>query len=252
LLWKAFEREVVMEAFMRNGTLAKAVRDPVPLPSPQGRLVAMAVSGEKIAAETYVLMSLLRSEHSERLRGFAAIETQHAATFADAGRREGLLPDRLFTDRVLGSCIAQIGEHYAARDFDALAIVQSFVVEALAIATYEPFARGHRNGTHEAFRRGLDEERQHVEWLTRYLRLRYFGEEESFLAACARVNTPCITGLGRAFAEIGQDFAALGIEGADCASSMMVQYRGLLDRVGVEHVGASRHVEQMFRPVLQE
>ena len=129
---------------MTASDAAKHTNDAVPAPgADHGRamasLMGLAIFGEKVAARTYVAMAEARAEHAELLRKFAAMEARHGASFLHASRANGVEPDRDFADRELGYLIEQVDRYSAERDFDALAILQGFIVESLAIATYEPF-----------------------------------------------------------------------------------------------------------------
>src|SRR6266850_6021266 len=147
-------------------------------------LMGLAIFGEKVAARTYVAMADLRAEHGDLLRRFAAMEARHGSSFLHVSRANAVEPDREFADRELGYLVEQVEQYAQARDFDSLAVLQGFIVESLAIATYEPFLgiADAYLGAREAFATALADERYHVDWITRYLRLRYFDSVDEFLA----------------------------------------------------------------------
>jgi rubrerythrin len=163
-----------------------------------GKLMGLVVFGEKVAAKNYVLMGDIKPEYTELMRKFASMEGQHSTWFRDTSLRNGIEPNKEFADGELGYLIDQVDRYHAARDFDAIAVVQGFIVECLAIATYEPFLSiAHQyEGAYEAFKRALDEERYHVDWVTRYLRLRFFDAEEEFMQLAERVNVQGIDCVG--------------------------------------------------------
>ena len=103
------------------------------------RIMGLAVFGEKVAARTYALMADLKPEFAPLLRKFAQMEGRHGLWFAQASAENGFHPDRAFADKELGYLISQVDDHHRAGDFDALAVLQGFIVECLAISTYEPF-----------------------------------------------------------------------------------------------------------------
>lgn len=215
-------------------------------------LMGLAIFGEKVAARTYVAMAGLRPEFASRLREFAAMESQHGSSFLAASRQNGVEPDREFADRELGYLIAQVEEHTAARDFDALAVLQGFIVESLAIATYEPFLEiaDRYPGAKEAFARALAEERYHVDWIIRYLRLRYFDAEDELTALAARVNVQGLDCVGGSMMNIAGYLDVVGLSGADCAAGMMDGYTHLLESVGVESRKAIKNVTAIFAPLM--
>ena len=86
-------------------------------------------------------MAQLKPEFATLLRKFAGMEGQHATWFRDASKANGIVPDKEFADNELDYLIDQVNDHHAAGDFDALAVVQGFIVESMAIATYEPFLK---------------------------------------------------------------------------------------------------------------
>ena len=124
-------------------------------------LMGLAIFGEKVAARTYVAMADLRGEHGDLLRRFAAMEARHGASFLRVSRASAVEPDRDFADRELGYLIEQVDRYARERDFDALAVLQGFIVESLAIATYEPFLEiaDAYPGASEAFATALADER---------------------------------------------------------------------------------------------
>lgn len=218
------------------------------------RLMGLAVFGEMVAARTYQLMSQLREEYAPLLRKFASMEGQHATWFRDASRANGIEPDKEFADHELDYLIDQVNDHHTAGDFDALAVVQGFIVESMAIAIYEPFisVADQYPGAKERFEKALDEERYHVDWVTRYLRLRFFDKEDEFLELAARVNVAGIDCIGGSMMKIADYLSTIGLSGADCAGSMMDGYTELLEHVGIESKKASKNVVSLFMPLIHK
>jgi rubrerythrin len=221
---------------------------------PIRRLMGLAVFGEMLAARIYNLMAQLRPEYSPVLRKFASMEGQHATWFRDACRLNAIEPDKKFADNELDYLIAQVDDHFAAGDCEALAVVQGFIVESMAIAIYEPYLQvaDRYPGTREIFARALDEERYHVEWMTRYLRLRFFDAEDEFVRLCQRVNVQGIDCIGGTMMKIADYLDSIGLSGADCAGSMMDGYTGLLERVGVPTKEATGNVVGLFMPLIRK
>ena len=218
------------------------------------RLMGLAVFGEMVAARTYTLMSQLKEECAPLLKKFSHMEGQHATWFRDASRQNGIEPDKEFADHELDYLIDQVNDHHKAGDFDALTVVQGFIVESMAIATYEPFLTiaDRYPGAHEVFEKALNEEHYHVDWVTRYLRLRFFDQEEEFLALAARVNVQGIDCIGGTMMKIADYLDAVGMSGADCAGTMMDGYTELLERVGIEQKKAAKNVVGMFMPLIHK
>jgi rubrerythrin len=215
-------------------------------------LMGLAVFGEKVAARTYMAMSALRPESSELMRKFAGMEARHGTSFARASRANDVEPDRAFADGELGYLLAQVEEYAAAGDFDALAVLQGFIVESLAIATYEPFLSiaDRYQGAREAFSVALADERYHVDWITRYLRLRYFDTVPDLLALAERVNARGVDCVGGTMMNIARYLDAVGLSGADCAAGMMDGYTELLEHVGLDQRSALRNVAGIFAPLM--
>lgn len=216
------------------------------------RLMGLAVFGEKVAARTYSRMAALRPEFGELLQKFAAMEARHGASFLEVSRRNGVEPDREFADGELGYLLEQVDAHTEAGDFDALAVLQGFIVESLAIATYGPFLSiaDRYEGAREVFQQALDEEHYHVDWIIRYLKLRYFDETGAFLALAERVNVQGVDCVGGSLMNIADYLDAIGMSGADCAGSMLDGYTGLLESVGIPERDAIKNVVQLFVPLM--
>ena len=218
------------------------------------RLMGMAVFGEMVAARTYNLMADVKPEFSKLLKKFARMEGAHAAWFRQACRENDIVPDKEFADGELDYLIAQVDRYHRERDFDALTIVQGFIVESLAIATYEPFlkiAHKYRNA-HDVFKKALEEELYHVDWVTRYLRLRFFDAIDEFLGIAQRVNVQGIDCIGGSMMQIAGYLDRIGLNGADCAGCMMDGYSELLETVGLEQKAATKNVVSMFMPLMQK
>ena len=218
------------------------------------KLMGLAVFGETTAARTYNLMSKLRPEYGDLLRKFAQMEAQHGGAFLAASRANDVEPDRDFADTELGYLIDQVDEHFEAGDFDALAVVQGFIVESLAIATYEPFLEIADNypGTRDAFKTALDEELYHVEWIRRYFRLRFYDREEEFIALADRVNVQGVDCIGGTMMNIARLLDVIGMSGADCAGNMMDSYTELLEDVGIDQKAATKNVVSLFMPLIRK
>lgn len=218
------------------------------------KLMGLAIFGEKVAAKIYLYMAELKQEFAPLLQKFARMEAQHGAWFSESCRQNDINPDKAFADNELGYLISQVEEHFQARNFEALAIVQGFIVESLAIATYEAFLSvAHKYpGTHDAFKKALEEELYHVDWVTRYLRLRFFDAEDEFRLLAERVNVQGIDCIGGSMMNIATYLDVIGLSGADCAGAMMDGYSELLVTVGFEPKKATKHVVSMFMPLIQK
>jgi len=217
------------------------------------KLMGLAIFGEKVAAKIYLLLAELKTEFAPLLKKFARMEANHGAWFLDASRANGIEPDRVFANNELGYLISQVDEHFAKKDFEALIIVQGFIVESLAIATYESFLPiAHKYaGTFAIFQKALEEERYHVDWVVRYLRLRYFDAVDDFRLLAERVNVQGIDCIGGTMMNISEYLDKIGMSGAYCAGAMMDGYTRLLESVGCEQKDATKHVVGMFMPLIR-
>ncbi len=219
-----------------------------------GKLMGLVVFGEMVAARTYKLMADLRPEFATILRKFASMEGQHATWFRDTSQRNGIELDKDFADKELGYLIDQVDNYSAQKDFDALMIVQGFIVESLAIATYEPFLEiaPKYEGASAAFAQALADERYHVDWVTRYLRLRFFDNHDEFMSLTDRVNVQGIDCVGGTLMSIANGLKSVGLSAADCTGAMMDEYTSLLENVGVESRRATKAVVSLFVPLAQK
>jgi rubrerythrin len=218
------------------------------------RVMGLAVFGEKIAARTYALMGDLRPEYRALMTEFASMEGKHGTWFHEASRRNGFEPDRAFADNELGYLVAQVDDYYSRKDFDALAVLQGFIVECLAISTYEPFivAAKKYDGLSELFAKVLGEERYHVDWVTRYLRLAFFDRSDEFLALTERVNVQGVDCTGGTLMNITEFLEEIGMSGATCAGGMTDEYTQLLEAVGIAPKQAMRSVVGTFAPLMRK
>jgi rubrerythrin len=221
---------------------------------PEAKLMGLVVFGEKAAARNYTLMADLKPEFSATLRKFASMEGQHSVWFRDASVRNGVQPNKEFADGELGYLVDQVNGYHAAGEFDAIAVVQGFLVECLAIATYEPFLAiaDRYEGGREVFQQVLEDERYHVDWITRYLRLRFFDAEEEFMSLVERVNVQGIDCVGGTLMNIADCLQAVGLSAAECTGTMMDEYTGLLERVGFDSTRATRNVVSLFVPLVRK
>jgi rubrerythrin len=237
-----------------TGTCHVPTREKVDEQLSMERIMGLAVFGEKVAARTYVLMAELRPEHGPLLRKFAQMEGRHGTWFAKASADNGFTPDRDFADKELGYLISQVEDHHRAGDFDALAVLQGFIVECLAISTFEPLVEvtSKYAGMREAFAKALEEERYHVDWVTRYLRMQFFDRDAEFLALVERVNAQGVECVGGTLMNITDYLTSIGLSGADCAGGMTDEYLALLERVGVDQRRATKNVVSLFVPIIRK
>ncbi len=215
-------------------------------------LLGLAVFGERVAARNYVLMGEIKPEYRALMKKFAAMEARHGSSFVQVARDGGVEPDRVFAEAELGYLIEQVEDHAKARRFDALAVLQGFIVESLAIATYEPFLEiaDRFPGAREACAPALEEERYHVDWITRYLKLRYFDAEDELLALTEDVNVRGVDCVGGTLMNIADYLDTIGLSGADCAGAMLDVYTELLESVGVDTRRAVKNVVSLFVPLM--
>jgi fatty aldehyde decarbonylase len=218
------------------------------------KLLGLAIFGEKVAAKIYLLMAELKPEYNTLLTKFARMEAGHGGSFLAAARANGVEPDRAFADNELGYLISQVDEHFADRNFDALVVVQGFIVESLAIATYESFLpiADKFPGTRDAFSTALADENYHVDWVLRYLRLRYFDAHDEFRTLAERVNVKGIDCIGGTMMNITEYLDAIGMSGSYTAGAMMDGYTRLLETVGFPQKEATKHVVGMFMPLIRK
>lgn len=216
--------------------------------------MGLVVFGEKVAAKNYVLMGDIKPEYHELMRQFASMEGQHSTWFRDTSLRNGIEPNKEFADGELGYLTEQVDRYHKERDFDAIAVVQGFIVECLAIATYEPFLTiaDQYEGAHEVFSRALAEERYHVDWVTRYLRLRFFDAENDFMQLAERINVQGIDCVGGTLMNIADSLNTVGLSAADCTGAMMDEYSGLLERIGIDPERATKDVISLFVPLVRK
>ncbi|HWK45165.1 MAG TPA: long-chain fatty aldehyde decarbonylase [Stellaceae bacterium] len=218
------------------------------------KLMGLAVFGEKVAARIYYSMAEIKPEFAPLLKKFARMEAGHGAKFLEANKVNGIVADRDFADNELGYLLSQADAHAAAGDFNALAVLQGFIVESLAIATYESFLTiaDAYPGTHEVFSTVLAEEHYHVDWVSRYLRLEFFDAEDDFRRLVERVNVQGIDCVGGTMMNISHHLDTICLSGSQCAGAMMDGYAQLLQNVGFEEKAAMKHVVGLFMPLIQK
>lgn len=216
--------------------------------------MGLAVFGEQLAARTYARMAELRPDLAGDLREFAAMEGRHSAWFQQAAAEHDVTPDKAFADAQLGYLIEQVDGYHAAGDFEALAVLQGFIVECLAIATYEPFLEVAPRfpGTEQVFRQALEDERVHVRWITALLRERFREAGDALVALAERVNGRGVDCVGGTLLDLADCLAAIGLSGADCSARMMDEYAALLEGVGLAPAAATRSVVALFVPLIRK
>lgn len=216
------------------------------------KLMGLAVFGERIAARLYAAMSEIEPRYAEVTRKFSQMEARHGADFMSLCAELDIRPDRKFSEEQFGYLIEQAERHAANKDFDALVILQGFIVESLAIATYEAFVSiaDRFPSTKSTFQRILDEERYHVDWMMRYLRLTFFDREAEFEALARRVNSEGVECLGGTMMNIVRYLDTIGLSGADCTGTIMEGYARLLEEVGFPKKKAMKHVVSLFIPLI--
>lgn len=232
-----------------------AVREPeTNVQESMDKLMGLAVFGEKVAAKIYTLMGKLKPEFAPLLKRFAQMESTHGMWFRDISKKNGITPDKDFADKELGYLLSQVDDHYENGSFESLAILQGFIVESMAIATYDPFLEiaDRYEGAREVFQTTLDEEHYHVDWITRYLRLRFFDSEAEFTELVENVNVQGVDCVGGSMMNIADYLNDVGLNGADCAGAMMDHYTEMLTTVGLSEKRAAKNVVSLFMPLIRK
>jgi hypothetical protein len=216
--------------------------DPVREQGGMDRLMGIAVLAEKLAAHAYAQLAELRPEESALLLRFAHAETQHASWLGKASAANGFQPDRAFAERELGHLVSQVSAYRAEQDFDAIAVLQGFLLQGLVIATYDPFLDIARRyvGLSQVCSRALAEARHHVDWIARYLHLRFFDRQGELIALVQRVVVRGAHCVGAAWLSYPEYLTGVGLSGAACAGALTDEHAQLLQRAGVEERLATR------------
>lgn len=221
----------------------------------ESKLLGIAYYGEKVAAKIYATMAKLKPEYADLLKKFAQMEGRHAVRFQELAKKHDIPLDREFAERELSYLLEQVARYEDAKSFESLALVQGFIVECMAMATYEPFleiADDLYPGSREMFQTVLDEERYHVDWVTRYLRLRFFDAEDELTALAEQVNVQGVDCVGGSMMNIANHLSAIGLSGADCAGVMMDEYTSLLENIGIDPKRAAKNVVSLFMPLIRK
>ena len=218
------------------------------------KLMGLAIFGEKVAARLYLMMAEIKPEYGELLKKFAAMEAKHGTWFAEVSKENGIVPDKAFADNELGYLLSQARDHHKRESFESLAVLQGFIVESLAIATYQGFLSiaPKYQGLAPVLEKVLEEEHYHVDWIMRYLRLAFFDREDDFAALAAEVNIQGIDCIGGTMMNIARYLDVSGLSGADSTAAMMDGYSELLEDVGFDKKRAMKHVVSMFIPLIEK
>ena len=128
-------------------------------------VLAQAVTGELIAAMNYTALSEICDNPGELAEALehAEIERGHAAAFAAAGRRIGVVVqnnvDAKHWKRIRDSFMRCIAD----RDFTACLIIQEIMLESFAVASYARVARVAPGSLGKTFGAIAAEEESHVD-----------------------------------------------------------------------------------------
>lgn len=238
--------------------MVASVSPPSSLAEPQrvplSRLLALAIFGEAVAARTYRAMARIKPEFNDLLQRFAAMEAQHATWFARLAKDNELEADREFAEKELGYLTDQVDRYSADNDFDALVVLQGFIVESLAISTYEPAidAQQAPPEVRAVFEAAAKDERYHVSWVTKYLQLRFFDDQAGLLALAKRVNVQGVDCVGGSLMNIAGYLSAVGIPGSVCTGLMADNYAAMLEAAGVPSQQATAEVVSVLAPLMRK
>ncbi|MEN9218205.1 MAG: aldehyde oxygenase (deformylating) [Gloeomargarita sp. DG_2_bins_126] len=192
------------------------------------RINGIVIEGEQEAAENYVQIAELLSEHREELLSLAKMESRHKKGFEACGRNLNVTPDLPFAKQFFKGLHDNFQQAFAAGDVVTCLLIQSLIIEAFAISAYniyipvaDPFARKITEGV-------VKDEYLHLNFGQQWLKT-HFAEVKERLQAANRQNLPLVW---KMLNEVEQDAAQLGMEKAALVEDFLIAYGDALADIG--------------------
>ncbi|MEN9215379.1 MAG: aldehyde oxygenase (deformylating) [Gloeomargarita sp. DG02_4_bins_56] len=192
------------------------------------RINGIVIEGEQEAAENYVQIAELLSEHREELLSLSKMESRHKKGFEACGRNLNVTPDLPFAKQFFQGLHDNFQQAFAAGDVVTCLLIQSLIIEAFAISAYniyipvaDPFARKITEGV-------VKDEYLHLNFGQQWLKT-HFAEVKERLQAANRQNLPLVW---KMLNEVEQDAAQLGMEKAALVEDFLIAYGDALADIG--------------------
>jgi fatty aldehyde decarbonylase len=212
-------------------------------------VLAQAVTGELIAAMNYTALSEICDDPEELAEALdhAEIERGHAAAFAAAGRRMGVVVqnnvDAKHWKRIRESFMRCIAD----RDFTACLIIQEIMLESFAVASYSRVARVAPGSLGKTFGAIASEEESHVDHALGILKAERALDAQRFDDKLHRLHFDVMTTLAKMLAKECRDghcevcqsscvkpsLFEVSLSAAELRGASLQQYLKTLDALGL-------------------
>jgi fatty aldehyde decarbonylase len=192
------------------------------------RINAIVIEGEQQAADNYIQIAELLTDHREELLALSKMESRHKKGFEACGRNLQVTPDLPFAKKFFEGLRANFQKAFAAGDVVTCLLIQALIIEAFAIAAYniyipvaDPFSRKITEGV-------VKDEYLHLNFGQRWLKA-HFPEVKDRLKEANRENLPLVW---RMLNEVEQDAAQLGMDKAALVEDFLIAYGDALAEIG--------------------
>lgn len=192
------------------------------------RLNGIVIEGEQEAHQNYMRLAEILPQHEDELLQAARMERKHQHSFESCARHLGIEVNRDWAKAVF----APLHEYFATASSQAQVVpcllVQSLVVECLAIAlynTYLPVADEFSRNVTEAV---IQDEHQHLDFGQAWFKAHFTRVKTELQAESAQV-LPIVWQI---LARISQDAAHLGIDFESLEEEFTIQYGEALQDIG--------------------
>jgi rubrerythrin len=212
-------------------------------------VLAQAVTGELIAAMNYTALSEICDDPQELAEALdhAEIERGHAAAFAAAGCRIGVVVqnnvDAKHWKRIRESFMRCIAD----RDFIACLIIQEIMLESFAVASYSRVARVAPGSLGKTFGAIAAEEESHVDHALEILKAERALDSQRFDDKLQRLHFDVMTTLAKMLAKECRDghcevcqiscvkpsLFEISLSAAELRGASLQQYLKTLDALGL-------------------
>jgi fatty aldehyde decarbonylase len=192
------------------------------------RINAIVIEGEQEAAENYISMSEMLSEHKDELIKLSKMENRHKKGFQSCGRNLNVTPDMLFGKEFFADLHGNFQKAKADNKIVTCLLIQALIIEAFAIAAYniyipvaDDFARKITEGV-------VKDEYSHLNFGEQWLKA-HFEESKTELEEANRQNLPIVW---RMLNEVEKDAKVLGMEKEALIEDFMISYGEALSNIG--------------------
>ncbi len=192
------------------------------------RLNGIVIEGEQEAHNNYLRLAEMLPQHRDELLNAARMERRHQNGFQSCGTHLGIEADFNWAEDVFSPLRERFAAASAQEQLVPCLLIQSFVVECLAIALYNAYLPVADDFSRRVTETALKDEHEHLKLGQAWFKAHF----ETVKTEIQAVNQTILPIVWQILTRIGQDAARLGMDLESLEEEFTIQYGETLQDIG--------------------